>query len=161
MRPKLPFPDGTVEQMQKLLENVKDLNSYKRVQCIYFRAKFDYSADLITNITGYKLQTIRNIHSEFLKHGLQALEINQKGGRNHELLSIKQEKKLIGEFEQKAKDGGIIEISKIHTAVEKIVGKKIAQSTTYRMLDRHDWRKITPRPTHPKSSIEAMENFKK
>lgn len=161
MRPKLPFPDGTTEQMQKLLEEVKDLNSYKRVQCIYFRAKFDYSADLITKITGYKLQTVRNIHSAFLKYGLQALEINQKGGRNHELLSINQEKKLIEEFEQKAKDGGIIEISKIHTAYEKTVGKKIAQSTTYRMLDRHNWRKITPRPTHPKSNIEVMENFKK
>ena len=161
MRPKLPFPDGTAEQMQNLLENVKDLNSYKRVQCIYFRAKFDYSADLITKITGYKLQTVRNIHSSFLKYGLQALEINQKGGRNHELLSIKQEKKLIQEFEQKAKDGGIIEISKIHTAYENTVGKKIPRSTTYRMLDRHNWRKITPRPTHPKSSVEAMENFKK
>lgn len=161
MRPKLPFPEGTAEEMQKLLEEVKDLNSYKRVQCIYFRAQFDYSADLITKITGYKLQTVRNIHSAFLKYGLQALEINKKGGRNHELLTITEEKKLIDEFENKAKEGGIIEISKIHETYEKIAGKKVAKSTTYRMLDRNNWRKITPRPTHPKSSLEAMENFKK
>ncbi len=161
MRPKLPFPDGTAEKMQNLLGETNDLNSYKRIQCIFFRAKFDYSADLITKITGYKLQTVRNIHSAFLKYGLQALEINKKGGRNNELLTLTEEKKLITKFEDRAKEGGIIEISKIHETYEKIVGKKVAKSTTYRMLDRHNWRKITPRPTHPKSSLGVMENFKK
>ena len=161
MRPKLPFADGTAEEMQNLLAGTNDLNSYKRIQCIYFRVKFDYSANLIAKITGYKLQTVRNIHSAFLKSGLQALEINKKGGRNNEILTITEEKKLIERFEDKAKEGGIIEISKIHETYEKIAGKKLAKSTTYRMLDRHNWRKITPRPTHPKSSVEVMENFKK
>ena len=161
MRPKIPFPDGTAEEMQSLLGGTQDLNSYKRVQCIYFRAKFDYSADLITKITGYKLQTVRNIHSAFLKYGSQSLEINKKGGRNNELLTITEEKKLIDKFEDKAKEGGIIEIREIHEAYEKIAGKRVSKSTTYRMLDRNNWRKITPRPTHPKSSVEVMENFKK
>jgi len=46
-------------------------------------------------------------------------------------------------------------------AIEEKANKKIAKSTTYRMLDRHNWRKITPRPYHPKSKPEKQEQFKK
>jgi transposase len=161
MRPKTQFRAGTAEKMEKLLQAAKNLNEHKRIQCIYFRAKFDYSADLIAQITGYKLQTVRNIHSSFLKQGVKALKVNQKGGRYNSVLTFNEEKKFIKEFDDKAKKGGIIEVSKIHKAYEEKAKQKVAKSTVYRMLNRHNWRKITPRPSHPKSSIEAMEQFKK
>ena len=147
--------------MEKLLKTSKSINEYKRIQCIYFRAKFNYNAGLIAQITGYKLQTVRNIHSSFLKHGIKALSLNQKGGRHNSVFTFAEEKELIKEFEDKAKKGGIIEVSKIHKAYEEKAKQKVAKSTVYRMLDRHNWRKITPRPSHPKSSTKAMEEFKK
>jgi len=161
MRPKTQFIAGTTEKMEKLLKTAKSLNEYKRIQCVYFRAKFDYDAVLIAQITGYKLQTVRNIHSSFLKQGIKALKVNQKGGRYNSVLTFNEEKKFIQEFDDKAKKGGIIEVSKIHKAYEEKAKQKVAKSTVYRMLDRHNWRKITPRPSHPKSSIEAIEKFKK
>lgn len=161
MRPKIEFPKGTTDRMEELLKQAKDISEFKRVQCIYFRAKFDYDAELISKITGYKLQTVRNIHSSFLKYGEKALNISQKGGRYNELLTLTKEKELIKEFDIKANQGGVIEVSKIHKAYEEKVGKKVAKSTVYRMLDRHNWRKITPRPSHPKSNAENMEKFKK
>lgn len=161
MRPKTRFPDRTEERMEELLKQTKDICEYKRVQCVYFRAKFDYDAKLISKINGYKVQTVRNIHSSFLKYGEKALNITKKGGRYNEVLTIKEEKKLIDEFDEKASKGGVIEVSKIHKAYEERANKKVAKSTVYRMLDRHNWRKITPRPSHPKSSVEKMEQFKK
>ncbi|HEY6406604.1 MAG TPA: winged helix-turn-helix domain-containing protein, partial [Ktedonobacteraceae bacterium] len=41
------------------------------------------------------------------------------------------------------------------------VGHEVAESTIYRLLGRHGWRKLMPRPTHPKASKEAQEQFKK
>lgn len=161
MRPKIQLPKGTAAKMEKLLQVAKNLNEYKRIQCVYFRAKFDYTAGLIAQITGYKLQTVRNIHSAFLKQGVKALKVNQKGGRYNSILTFNEEKKFIQEFDDKAKKGGIIEVSRIHKAFEETAKQKVAKSTVYRMLDRHNWRKITPRPSHPKSSIEAREQFKK
>lgn len=161
MRPKKQFPKGTAEKIELLLKKSKNLNEYKRIQCIYFRIKFDYSAEIIANITGYKIQTVRNIQSSFLKKGVKALEISKKGGRNNCILSIEEEKEFIKKFESKAKQGGIIEVSKIHKAYEEKVGKKVAKSTTYRMLDRHNWRKIVPRPSHPKGNDKVIEEFKK
>lgn len=161
MRPKKQFQPNTVEIMEQLLKTAKNLSEYKRIQCVYFRAKFDYNNELIAQITGYKQQTIKNIHSSFLKQGANALKVNLKGGRYNFVLTIEEEQKLIEKFDNIAEKGGIIEVSKIHKACEEKAKQKVAKSTVYRMLDRHNWRKITPRPSHPKSSIEAMEQFKK
>ena len=106
MRPKIQFRTGTAEKMEKLLPVAKNLNEYKRIQCVYFRAKFDYSAGLIAQITGYKLQTVRNIHSFFLKQGVKALKVNQKGGRYNSVLTFNEEKKFIQGFDDKARRSG-------------------------------------------------------
>jgi hypothetical protein len=161
MRPRIKFPPRTVNKMEQLLLATKDLNEYKRIQCIYFRAKFDYDTELISQITGYKKQTINNIFSSFLLNGVKSLKINKKGGRYNEIFTLKEEKELIDEFEKKSKQGGILEVSKIHKACEERANKKIAKTTIYRMLDRHNWRKITPRTSHPKSNEKYIDNFKK
>jgi transposase len=49
----------------------------------------------------------------------------------------------------------------IQRAFEARVGHEVAESTIYRLLHRHGWRKLMPRPTHPKASREAQEQFKK
>lgn len=161
VRPKIKLPNGTSDKIEKLLPSIKDISEYKRLQCVYFRAKFDYDAKTIAALTGYTEQTVRDIHSLFIQDGFKALKIKDKGGRHNSLLSIKEEKELIDKFEKEGKKGGIIEVSKIHKVLEGKVNKKVAKSTTYRILDRHNWRKITPRPCHPKSNPEKQEQFKK
>jgi len=160
-RPKIKLPKNTADKIEKLLPSIKDLNEYKRLQCIYFRAKYDYNAKTISALTGYTEQTVRDLHSLFIKGGFKALKIKDKGGRYNSLFSIKEEKELIDKFEKEGKKGGIIEVSKIHKVIEEKSNKKVAKSTTYRILDRHNWRKITPRPYHPKSNPEKQEQFKK
>ena len=41
------------------------------------------------------------------------------------------------------------------------IGHKVDDSTIYRLLHRHGWRMVTPRPRHPKSDLETQEQFKK
>ena len=161
MRPKILLPKGTTTRIEKFLVGLKDLNQYKKAQCIYLRAKFDYDAEIIAKITGYKPQTVRNIQSAFIKHGIKSLKTNIKGGRYNSILTVEEEKILIDKFDKEGKKGGIIEVSKIHKAIEEKANKKVAKSTTYRMLDRHECRKIMPRPYHPKSNLEKTEQFKK
>ncbi len=76
-------------------------------------------------------------------------------------MSINQEIQFLAEFTEKAKAGGIIVVSEIKGAYEKAIGHKVPKSTVYRMLDRHRWRKIAPRPRHPKADKKAQEAFKK
>ena len=57
--------------------------------------------------------------------------------------------------------GSILVVAEVHQALEQQLGRKIAESTVYRILHRHGWRKLVPRPFHPKRKPEAAEAFKK
>ena len=39
-------------------------------------------------------------------------------------------------------------------------GRRVDQTTMYRMLERHGWRKVMPRPTHPDGDPERRAAFK-
>ena len=83
------------------------------------------------------------------------------GGRRYGYMTIEEERQFLSKFIDEASQGGILVVSRIQRAFETIVGHKVAHTTIYRMLDRHDWRTIIPRPRHPKGSPEARAGFKK
>jgi len=163
MRPKKPFPSDTIECMEALLISTRSLYEFKKIQAVYFRAQYDYSAFQIAKMIGLKLQTVKNIHSAYLKYGEASLKSSKgpRGGRNISYLTLEHEKAFLAEFEVQGKQGNILEINQIHVALQQDIGQEIPLSTTYRMLRRHGWRKLAPRSKHPKGDKEAQENFKK
>jgi transposase len=52
-------------------------------------------------------------------------------------------------------------VSSVKAAYEKELGRKVPASSVYRWLERHGWRKIVPRPSHPKADPQAQDSFKK
>ena len=52
-------------------------------------------------------------------------------------------------------------VTELQQAYRDGVGKEVARSTIYRLLQRHGWRKVVPRPRHPKADIAAQAAFKK
>ena len=83
------------------------------------------------------------------------------GGRRYGYMSMDQERQFLLRFLDQASHGGVLIVSEIRRAFETLVGYKVAKTTIYRMLDRHGWRKIMPRPHHPKSDAKAQKGFKK
>ena len=67
MRPRLPFPEGTKECMEKLLKEAKTVAEVKRIQCILFRAREDYDNATIARQVGYSEDSVKNIHSRFIR----------------------------------------------------------------------------------------------
>jgi transposase len=84
-----------------------------------------------------------------------------RGGRRRQLLTVAEEEKLLTEFVTRAEQGDLTEESAIRVALEQQVGQTVAKSTIYRLLERHGWRKLVPRPFHPDASLSAQEAFKK
>jgi transposase len=101
------------------------------------------------------------LHSKYQKTGEAALLVSTRGGRHRENLSLEEEKELLGPFFEKSKAGGILIVKEIKLAYEGKVGGKVPKSTIYRMLARHGWRKVSPRPHHPKADPVKQEEFKK
>lgn len=161
MSKKIEDKDKLNEHLQRLLRLNQSNLSLKRVQCIYFKVKYEKNPEEIGDMVGYNKSYVKQIQAEYWKQGDSSFYLKQRGGRRRENLTIKEEKAIVDEFKKRAENAEMLEVSKIKEFYENKIGKKVPKSTVYRMLDRQDWRKIAPRPTHPKSNSETMENFKK
>ena len=137
------------------------VEEFQRYQAIHLRVSEGMDVGAIARITGLAESTIHNLHSRCRSQGLEAVKAKRKGGRYRSYLSEAEEKELLASMEPQARRGGILEVSKIHRALEEKVGGEVALFTTYRLLHRHGWRKIAPRPKHPKGDAKAQEAFKK
>jgi transposase len=49
----------------------------------------------------------------------------------------------------------------VQQAYEEQLGHPVHHSLVYRALHRPGWRKIMPRPTHPKTDVTVQEELKK
>jgi transposase len=110
--------------------------------------------------TLYTARNVQNIFSDYRTKGLSGLE-DGRGGRYRENLTIAQEEELLKPFEEQSKSGSLVVAGKVKKAYEEKIGREVAESTIYRMLDRHDFRKITPYRRHKKANKEEQETFKK
>ena len=55
----------------------------------------------------------------------------------------------------------MLTVAEIQQAYQEQLGKAVAPSTVYRLFDRHGWRKVVPRPRHPKADVVAQAALKK
>lgn len=161
MRKPTPISEDAKRSLQVLLRASKKKSEFQRVQCIWLRALLNLDAAHVALALGWHIDTVRHLQAQYLKKGEAALGISGKGGRYRENLSIDEETKFLAPFFKKAESGGILVATEIKDAYEKFIGRTIPKSTIYRILARHGWRKIAPRPKHPKADIEAQETFKK
>jgi transposase len=76
-------------------------------------------------------------------------------------MSLQDEKTFLENLEEEGSLGQILEINTIHQKLMAQLGRAVPKSSAYNLLHRHGWRKIAPRPYHPKSNPEAQEAFKK
>ena len=125
------------------------------------RATLGSTAAEIAQLLGWSTATVHVIHSRWAKEGEALFDLRARGGRRHQHLSAQEEDRLLAPFAAKAHAGGLLHVSEIRRALEQQVGSPVAASTVYRMLDRHGWRKVVPRPRHPKADMQAQGAFKK
>jgi transposase len=161
MRKPTPLSEGAEESLATLLKQTKTKSEFQRVQCIWLRASLGLSAPQVATAIGWNVSSVRRLQSHYLHEAEAALKVAPRGGRYHENMSLEEEKALLSPFLEKAKKGGVLVVSEIKTAYEERVGHKVPKSTVYRMLARHGWRKIAPRPYHPKVDLVKQEEFKK
>lgn len=161
MRPQRPISDEAKKSLEGLLKKTKIKTDFQRVQSIWLRAALGMSSDQVALAVGYSPATVKKLWSQYFSEGEKALIGKGRGGRRRANLSIEQEQELLSHFFEKAKSGAVLVANEVKGVYEQAVGRKVPKSTVYRMLARHGWRKIAPRPRHPKANPEKQEAFKK
>lgn len=110
---------------------------------------------------GVSTTTVHHLISAYNRRGVAAVETAGKGGRRYQYLTLEQEQQFLAPFFAQARVGSISTAAQIKQAFEAQVGHEVAESTIYRLLDRHGWRKLVPRPVHPKADPAEQAAFKK
>ena len=161
MKTLITGDQATVERLAERLKKASTHAEYQRIQCVLIRATLGSSAAEIARLLGWSTATVHILHSRWAKEGDAVFELRGRGGRRHQYLSIEQEHALLSPFVQQAAAGGMLTVTEIQRAYEAQTGRQLAPSTIYRLLDRHGWRKVVPRPRHPKANSAAQAAFKK
>lgn len=152
---------ATVARLADRLKRASSHAEYQRIQCVLIRATLGSSAAQIAQLLGWSTATVHVLHSRWAKEGDAIFELRGRGGRRHQHLSADQELQLLAPFVERAQAGGMLNVAEIQHAYQQQAGKSVAPSTVYRLLDRHGWRKVVPRPRHPKADVAAQAAFKK
>jgi transposase len=115
----------------------------------------------IAEAMGASLSTVNRAHMAYDEGGIKALKPKPNCGRKHQNMTLAEEKIFLKGFAKRAEAGEMLNIHEIKASYEKAIGHETSNSTIYGVLDRHGWRKLMPRPFHPKRDIAAQNAFKK
>jgi len=115
----------------------------------------------IAKHTGTTVAMVHQVISSYNRLGVAGVETPGKGGRRHQYLSLEAERQFLAPFYTRAEEGKIATAGEIQLALEAQIGHQVDESTIYRLLSRHGWRKLVPRPRHPQAQQEAQDQFKK
>ncbi len=152
---------ATVARLADRLKRATSRSEHQRIQCVLIRATLGSSAAEIAQLLGWSTATVHVMHSRWAKEGEAIFEVGRRGGRRHQHLTPQQEAELLAPFVERAEAGGMLSVVEIQQAYQERTGKEVAPSTVYRLLQRHGWRKLVPRPRHPKTDVAAQAAFKK
>ena len=147
----------TAEQKREI-EEARKKNKDKRIEA---KLKVRLKSKAIGEATGYNPAYVSTIVSKYIHGGLEAIVGNHYAG-NHRNMSFQEEAALLEPFMSEAEKGQMLDTAELEKRYEEAVGHRIGSGQIYRVLQRHDWRKVMPRSKHPKkASEEVIETSKK
>lgn len=151
----------TEKAAEKQLKKTKNAWETKRVQCILFRC-LGNNSETTGRLVGYVDSHVRLVWKQFREEGWDRIVGERRGkNRGKANLSLKDEADFLESFKTESETGKLVLEKTIHQAHKELLGKQVDETTTYRLLHRHGWRKVVPRPSHPKHNPKEIERFKK
>ena len=152
------FSKDEIVRAIELRNHAKTVEEMQRALSVLLMEEGQMEAEKASALLGISKRTLFRYRKSF-RHQDRPLRLSW-GGRRHCLMSPEEERAFLSPWLEKAREGGGITVPSLHEAFEQKMGRKLPPSTTYRLLSRHGWRKVTPDTKHQKSQPEE-EAFKK
>ena len=159
--PRIPAPHLTGDEIKEKLRAAKGKGQYRRWLAVNLSLRKRLSHHEIAEILGVSVQAVHQWLGAYNREGEKALLPKAENRGRKPFLDSEKEAEIIKEFNDIALKGELVTVDKISSKISKIVGKKVSVGYPYKVLERQRWRKIKPRPTHPKADEKAREDLKK
>jgi transposase len=129
---------------------------------VWLMALHPCHARQVAALLGVSVVSVWRWVGRYNRGGPQALRASRRGGRHHgHFDSRAKEASALAALEPRALTGDVLTAGPLRQALEQAVGHPLPTSTLYALLARQDWRKLAPRPRHPRTRPEALEAYKK
>jgi len=155
------LPHQSTEELDKLLANTVGYWRVKRLLVIRHAQECPQTAQEIGDHIGFAKQTVHHIIASYNNHGLAGIEAKGRGQRQKAYLTLEEESAFFAPFIEKASSGLLCTTQEIQESYKQTFGISPHRTTIQRMLKRHGWRKIVPRPAHAKQNLQEQAEFKK
>ena len=116
MRPPRPFPDGTPERLQGVLQEARRKAEFQRGQGLWLRAALGLNAKQVAQALGWRASSVRRLQAQYWRPGEALGQRPRRGGWRHQNLTPAEEAQLWAGFLQRAERGGLLEVSRVQQA---------------------------------------------
>jgi transposase len=151
----------SAEELRARIKRAPDAATARKLLVIMNAMVDPRPAEEIALHTGVSVHSVHNWIPAYNRSGLEGILGPGTGGRRNQHLSREQECIFLKPFFERAETGEIATTAEIKEALEDCVGHSLHHSVVYRFLQRNEWRKVVPRPSHVQSKEEVQEEFKK
>jgi transposase len=149
------FEEEQIVRAKKLRDDHNNEREYRAALVFLYIVENKHSAEEAASLFGVGLRTIFEDLDKIRKP--ETVKKGTWGGGNNHLMTFEEETQFLDEFMEKAKSGLIVTMPELHNHYNLRVGKITPKSTFYRLLKRHDWRKVLPDTRHPKGDVKIQE----
>src|SRR5487761_72318 len=160
-KPSSLSPWFTVEQLVAWVKEAPDKTAYQRRLAIWLTHLGDFAAHRVAELLAVSTQAVWKWVSEYNTLGPEGLERKGRGGRRWGLMSLEEERAFLAQYLATAEAGDLLTAKQLQAALSKAVGRPVKLDYVYRLLHRHDWRKLSPRPHHSQHDAAQATAFKK
>ena len=147
------------ERIKEAAKKNKNKRVEKKLQVLIMRHE-NKGNEEISARTGYNVRYITTLMGQYKKQGLEEF-IRIKQTSHNRNMSVEQEAKVLAKFEEEADAGHELTVNEIRQGLESELGKETSVAYAYRVLKRHGWRKVMPRPKHPKAAGKEEQDSSK
>ena len=160
-RPARIEPWMSTEEMAMWVRGAPDKEALKRRLAIWLTHIRPFHAHEVATMLQVSKPAVWQWIRQYNRLGPLGLNRKGRGGRRWSYLTLDQEAEFLKSLHERAAKGEILTANQIHPELCKLAGREVSIHYVYRLLHRHGWRKMAPRPHHVKRDKETQESFKK
>ena len=140
----------------------QDIQELRMAQAVLLPALAQMSLEQTATVLGVGRATVARLQRRFRRHGGEAeTQRSPWGGRRRALMKLEDEKEFLAGWKTKAEQGELVVLTPLRVALEKKLDRRVKPSVVYRLLQRHQWRKVAPDTRHPKAEPTVQDEWKK
>jgi transposase len=151
-----------VDRALQTIFSATTIEQLRQAQAVILPLQYGMSLEQTAQAIGLSKGWACRLRNQFIAGGAVGDKGKSvRGGRHRAHFTPEREAELLKPFLESAGSGGILVVGQIKPQLEAALGRKMALSSVYKLLHRHNWRKLAPDKRHPQSDPVAQEDWKK